>query len=328
MTRTATTTLSTATIVLAASLLLASCSQAEETVATATTTVDNCGDTVTLDGVPDNVTLLKPAAVSTLSALGVLDHVTHRAGQYPTEYYDDATNATLDGIPSITDHTDDSGHLQISREEVVASGADLVLGETDTVNRQTLASSDIPLIEEPAFCGAIDGDVTWDDVWDQIRLYGTVFNRPDQATAVVDDLQRRLDTAQEASNAAGAGRSVAVLYPTLGGGVTYAYGTGSMAAPVVAATGASNVYADQSERVFDVSAEDIVDRNPDVIVALYSSGDSGRVVDEVNRLPGIDRTTAGRDQRILPMLLNYAEPPTPLALDGVDTLNEYLREHP
>ncbi|MGJ0181860.1 ABC transporter substrate-binding protein [Corynebacterium glyciniphilum] len=325
MTRDTATTLSTASIVLATSLLLASCTQADDTAAT---TVDNCGDTVTLDGVPDNVTLLKPAAVSTLSALGVLDHVTHRAGQYPTEYYDDATNAVLDDIPSITDRTDDSGHLQISREEVVASGADLVLGETDTVNRQTLASSDIPLIEEPAFCDAIDGDVTWDDVWDQIRLYGTVFNRPDQATALVDDLQRRLDTAQEASKAAGAGRSVAVLYPTVGGGVTYAYGTGSMAAPVVAATGASNVYADQNERVFDVSAEDIVDRNPDVIVALYSSGDSGRVVDDVNRLPGIDRTTAGRDQRILPMLLNYAEPPTPLAVDGVDTLNNYLREHP
>ncbi|WP_291478823.1 ABC transporter substrate-binding protein [Corynebacterium sp.] len=312
----------TVSVVLASSLLLASCGAPSQDAALS---VDNCGDSVPLDGVPDNVTLLKPAAVSTLSALGVLDHVTHRAGKYPDSYYDDATSAVLDGIPSITDRTDDSGHLQISREEVVASGADLVLGETDTVNRQTLAGSGIPLIEEPAFCGAIDGDVTWDDVWDQVRLYGTVFDREDRADEVVRDLRHRLDAVRDRADAPGTGRSVAVLYPTAGGGVTYAYGTGSMAAPVVAATGASNVYADQGARVFDVSAEDIVDRDPDVIVALYSSGDGDSVVDEVNRIPGIDRTTAGRERHILPMLLNYAEPPTPLALDGVDMLDDYLR---
>jgi iron complex transport system substrate-binding protein len=320
-------TVSTASIVVTSSLLLASCTAQAQDDADAAIRVDNCGDTVSLDGVPDNVTMLNPAAVTTLSALGVLDHVTHRAGQYPADYYDDATTAALDDIPSITDRTDDSGHLQIPREDVVASGADLVLGETDTVNRRTLSGTGTPLIDEPAFCGAIDGEVTWDDVWDQVRLYGTVFDREDRADEVVDDLRHRLDTLRNRADAPGAGRRVAVLYPT-GGGTTYAYGTGSMATPVVAATGASNVYDDQDERVFDVTAEDVVARNPDVIVALYSSGDSGSVVEEINRLPGIDRTTAGRDRRILPMLLNHAEPPTPLALDGVDILDTYLRDHP
>lgn len=314
---------STVSAVVASSLLLASCTaQAQD----AAIRVDNCGDTVALDHVPDNVTMLNPAAVTTLGALGVLDHVTHRAGQYPDGYYDDATTAALADIPSITDRTDDSGHLQISREEVVASGADLVLGSTDTVNRRTLAGTGTPLIDEPAFCGAVDGDVTWDDVWDQVRLYGTVFDREARADEVIEQLRDRLDGLRDRADAPGAGRSVAVLYPTAGG-TTYAYGTGSMAAPVVAATGASNVYADQPERVFDVAAEDVVARDPDVIVALYSSGNSGRVVDDVNRLPGIDRTTAGRRQHILPMLLNHAEPPTPLALDGVEILDAYLREN-
>lgn len=289
--------------------------------------VDNCGDTVTLDGPPENVTVLKPAAITTLSRLGVLDHVTNRAGKYPAEYYDDATNEALNTIPSITDKTDESGHLQISREEVVATDPDLVLGETDTVNRQALASSDIPLIEEPAFCGSIDGDVTWDDVWDQVRLYGTVFDREDEAEAYVAELQERLKDV-DGGDGTGAGRSIAVLYPTVGGGVTYAYGTGSMAAPVVAASGAENVYADQSQRVFEVTAEDLVDRNPDVILALYSDGTENQVVDAVNQIPGIDRTTAGRDRKILPMLLNYAEPPTPLAVDGLESLDRYLQEHP
>lgn len=309
---------------LAAGLTLTACG-ADNASSDAALSVDNCGDTVTLDRAPEAVTVLKPASITTLSALGVLDRVTDRAGHYPPEYYDDATNDALNSIPSITDQTDASGHLQISREEVVATAPDLVLGETDTVNRQTLASSDIPLIEETALCGDIAGDVTWDDVWDQVRLYGTVFDRQDEAETYVAELRDRLENLD---GQAGEGRGIAVLYPTVGGGVTYAYGAGSMASPVVTASGAGNVYDDQSQRVFEVSAEDIVDRNPDVILALYSDGDEEDVTDAVNQLPGIDRTTAGRDQRILPMLLNYAEPPTPLAVDGLEKLTTYLQDNP
>jgi len=115
-----------------------------------------------------------------------------------------------------------------------------------------------------------------------------------------------------------------VLYPTIGGGVTYAYGTGSMANPVVEAAGARNIYHDQAQRVFEVSAEDIVNRNPDVILALYSDGDEQQIIDAVAQLPGMDRTTAGRRGHILPMLLNFAEPPTPLAVDGLEKLDTYL----
>ncbi len=310
--------------VLASSLVLASCGDAGsgDSGQDDPITFDNCGDTVSLDGPPQNVTLLKSAPVTTLSNLGVLDRVTNRAGEYPDEYFDDATDEQIDRIPSITDKTDASGHLQISREEVVATGADLVLGETDTINRQTLASSDIPLIEEPALCGDIDGPVTWDDVWDEVEAYGTVFGREDKATSYIGELQRRLAAIEGEHDA-----DIAVLYPTVGGGVTYAYGNGSMATPLVEQAGATNVYGDQDDRVFEVTAEDIVDRNPDVVIALYSGGDSGneqQITDAVNALPGIDTTTAGREHNVLPMLLNYADPPTPLAVDGLEKLNDYL----
>lgn len=293
--------------------------------------VDNCGDTVHLDGPPENVTLLKSASVPTLQHLGVLDRVKNRAGKYPTAYYDDATNDALAAIPSLTDKTDASGHLQISREEVVATGPDLVLGETDTVNRQTLASSDVPLIEEPAFCGSLERPVTWHDAWDQIRLYGTVFDRGAEAEEYVTALQDRLASIEDAATPTkpdGSPYRIAVLYPTVGGGVTYAYGTGSMAAPVVEAAGAENVYADQSDRVFEVTAEDIVDRNPDVVLALYSDGSADEIVDAVKGLPGMDRTTAGQRGQVLPLLLNYAEPPTPLAVDGLEQVDDYLRDLP
>lgn len=307
-------------LVLASALVVASCSTRED----AAIQVDNCGATVSFDAPPENITLLKSAAVPTLERLGVLDRVHTTAGVFPTVYYDDATNAALAQIPSITDKLNPEGHVQVSREEVVATGADLVLGETDTVNAQTMASSGIPLIEEPAFCGALEGAATWDDAWDQIRTYGTVFDKDAEADAYVAELQKRLD-----SLTPGPSLRVAVLYPTPGGGATYAYGAGSMATPVVEAAGGTNVFADSPDRLFEVSAEELVDRNPDVIIALHSTetgpDDGDAMVAAVTALPGIDRTVAGRKHQVMPLMLNYAEPPTPLAVDGVEKVADYLR---
>lgn len=289
--------------------------------------VENCGGTVELPGPPQRVTLLKSASVSTLAGLGVLDRVTARAGVYPREYFSPETNRTLDGIRSVTDKVDASGHLQISREEVVATDPDLVVGATDTVNRQTLQSSNIPLVEEPAFCDAIDGPVTWDNVWDQVRLYGKVFDRGDRANEFVDQLKARLaevEKEQPARKPDGRPYRVAVLYPTVGGGVTYAYGNRSMAAPVVESAGAENVYGSTDDRVFEVSGEDLVDRNPDAVIALYSDGDSRAVTDAVKKLPGFDRTEAGKAGNVMPLMLNFAEPPTPLAVDGLQKVDDYL----
>lgn len=50
------------------------------------------------------------------------------------------------------------------------------------------------------------------------------------------------------------------------------------------------------------------------------------MVDAVESLPGIDRTTAGRQGQVMPLMLNYAEPPTPLAVDGVEKVTDYLRD--
>nr|WP_174267585.1 ABC transporter substrate-binding protein [Nocardioides zeae] len=301
---------------------LAACGEDDDAAAIS---VENCGGTVELDGAPERVVMLKSAAAVTLHELGVLDRVVARAGVYPAEYYDADTLAAIDEVPLLTDRTDTSGHLQISREEVVAETPDLVLGQTETITRDTLASNDIALIEEPAFCGSLDGDATFDDLYDQVRLYGEVFERTDEADAYVAELEERV-AAVEARVPTDEDRTVAVLYPTVGGGVTYAYGRGSMSAPLVEAAGLENVFGDVGDRVFEVSAEEIVARDPDVVILLRSDGDPAEVTEALTSLPGADALRAVESGAILPLLLNYAEPPTPLAVDGLEQLVDFLEQ--
>ncbi|MDT9594986.1 ABC transporter substrate-binding protein [Nocardioides zeae] len=314
-----------ATTSVALLLPLAACGAADGQ--DAAISVENCDGTVELDGAPERVVMLKSAAVPTLHELGVLDRVVARAGVYPSAYYDDETLAALEEIPLLTDRTDASGHLQISREEVVAETPDLVLGETENLSRETLSSSDIPVIEEPAFCGSLEGDASFEDLYDQVRLYGEVFDRTDEADAYVAELEERV-AALEATVPADEARTAAVLYPTIGGGVTYAYGRGSMSAPLLEAAGLENVFGDVADRVFEVNAEEIVERDPDVILVLHSDGEAAGVVDAVAELPGAGALRAVESGAMLPLLLNFAEPPTPLAVDGLEQLIAFLAETP
>ncbi len=283
-------------------------------------TVENCGAEVTFDAAPQDVVLLKSSAVPFLAALGVLDRATARAGEYPRAYYDDATWAALQDIPALTGKTDTSGHLLISKEVVIDQEPDLVLGEVDNLSRDTLEAVGIPLMEEPAMCAEGIDEPGFDDVWDQLATYGEVFDRADEAAAATAELEQRVAELTAAPSARP--RTSAVLYPTVGGGVTYAYGTRSMAHPLLEAAGLENVFADTDERVFEVTREELLGRDPDVLVLLHSAGDPDGVVEAVTSLPGAENIAAVRDGNLMPLLFNYVEPPTPLAVDGLEKIRE------
>ncbi|PZG24043.1 ABC transporter substrate-binding protein [Micromonospora craterilacus] len=282
-------------------------------------TVTNCGVDVTFDAAPQRVVLLKSAAVPYLHALGVLDRVTARAGQYPTEYYDAATRTELDRIPLLTDKTDTSGHLQISKEVVISQQPDLVLGEVDNLSRDTLSAVHIPLLEEPAMCPDSTDVPTFDDIYAQLQTYGRVFGREAEAATAVTALKERMTRIQTEAGPS-SGRTAAVLYPTVGGGTTYAYGTASMAHPQLTAAGFRNVFGDVPERVFEVTVEELLGRNPDVLILLYGDGDPKAVEQGLTGLPGAEKLNAVRSGDVMTQLFNFTEPPTPLSIDGLDRI--------
>lgn len=288
--------------------------------------VENCGTEVTFDAAPEQLVLLKSASVPALHDLGVLDRAVARAGAYPPEYFDDETNAELAEIPELTSDLDSSGHLQISKDVVIAQEPDLVFGEVENLPRQSLADVDINLLEEPAFC-ADDGDTapSFDSIYDQLHIYGAVFDKPAEAEETIQDLQQRVEAA-EAQVPADEDRTAAVLYPTIGGGTTYAYGTSSMAHPQLEAAGFTNVFEDTSERVFEVSAEQLLGRDPDVIILLHSEGEPEAVQAALEDLPGSAQLTAIQQDQVMTQLLNFTEPATPLSVTGLEHIVEEFHQ--
>lgn len=320
--KTAVAVLSTAVLALTACGTTASDGDDDPHGAEGAVTVQNCGADVTFESEPQRLVLLKSASVPALHDLGVLDRAVARAGAFPEEYYDHATQAELSDIPQLTADTDATGHLQISKDVVIAQDPDVVFGEVENLPREGLGELGIPVLEEPLFCATDpDSEPDFESVYEQIALYGDVFNRAERAEDVIADLEDRVEAARaEASSEER--RTAALLYPTVGGGTTYAYGAGSMPQAQLDAAGLTNVFGNQPQRVFEVTAEQLLGTDPDVLILLHSSGEPEPVEDAVRALPGAGDLTAVQDDAIMTQLLNYSEPATPLAVEGLEQIVE------
>ena len=283
-------------------------------------TVQSCGHEIVLDQPPDRVMLLETGPVTVLDELDVLDRVVARAGEFPAGYYDTDLAQRIADVPSLSDDIDAAGHLVLSQEPVVALEPDLVLGLPDGITTESLAGAGIPVVQQELFCPTTEVEADFGLVDDEIERLGRIFGREGAASALIADLQARVEAVHE-QVADAPERTAAVLYPSVGGGPVYAYGTGSMAHPQLEAAGFTNVFDATSDRVFEVQAEELVAQDPDVIVVLHQ-GDASGAVEAIRSLPGAATLRAVRDDQVAAQLFNFTEPATPLAVDGLERIVE------
>ncbi|TDC19936.1 ABC transporter substrate-binding protein [Actinomadura bangladeshensis] len=287
-------------------------------------TVRNCGAEVELEKTPSRVMIVNSAPLQYLSTLGVLDRLGSRAGKFPPEYYSTETLEAVNKVPSLTDRLGSDGHLKISAEAIIAEDPDLLLGLPEGVTRESLAAVGIPVLIEPSFCPQGIEDPGYETIYEQMRLYGKVFDRRDRAERAVKELQRRVRTVEDGLSGQKS-RKVAVLWPYRGEGTVGAYGGQSMATPQLATLGARNVFADVDKRVFEVSMEELLGRDPDVIVLLHTDGTDQEIRRALLDIPGATDLRAVENDALTVQLFNFTEPPTPLVLDGLERLAAYFK---
>ncbi|TDD83059.1 ABC transporter substrate-binding protein [Actinomadura darangshiensis] len=287
-------------------------------------TVKNCGVDVELNRAPSRAMIVNSAPLQYLSSLGVLDRLGSRAGKFPPEYYSKQTLAAVGEVPSLTDRLGSDGHLKISTEAIIAQDPDLLLGLPEGVTRESLAAAGIPVLLEPSFCPEGVQDPGYETIYSQMRLYGKVFGRQAKAEEAITDLRKRIQTV-EAGLPAQKGRKVAVLWPYRGEGTVGAYGDQSMATPQLETLGAHNVFADVDKRVFEVSMEELLGRDPDAIVLLHTDGTDQEIKQALLDIPGAKDLRAVKNDAITVQLFNFTEPPTPLVLDGLERLATYFK---
>ena len=286
----------------------------------------NCEATLTFDAPPERIVLLESAPVTTLDGVGVLDRVVSRAGAFPPGYYDGDLAARIEAIPTLSDEIDASGHLQISQEMVIAQEPDIVFGLPDGVTREAMADAGAQVVVQNIYCATGGHRSSFETLHEQIDAYGRIFDHGEQAEQLSASLQERIDAASESAKDL-ATATAAVLYPSVGGGPLYTYGAASMVTAQLDALGIENVFADTEERVFEISAEPLLAADPDVLIVLHQTdGDGSDVAEEMVSQDQLASLRAVQDQALLPLLFNFAEPASPLVVDGLERIHEWLVE--
>ena len=289
-------------------------------------TFTNCDREFTLDSAPERVLLMEPAAPSLLFAVGAMDRVVARIDGFDPAYYTADEMAILDALPALQVDFTTTGGAQVSIEAIIDLEPDIIIGyDTETLTHDSLGDVGIQLYVMPPFC---DNPPTpsFGSILEEVRLYGKIFGTTEIANASAAAMEAAVASAADAPVAEG--KTAAALGVGSDGSAVYAYSSLGMVHPLMEALGMTNVFGEFGERVFEVSIEEIIDRNPEILVLLYweTHLTPEQVSALVTDLPGASSITAVAEGDVYPLQFNFAEPPSPIVIQGLSVLGDQIAE--
>lgn len=311
----------TAAIVsLCAVALAAGCAPPEPRPASAggdATSRKNCGIDVVTDGPPQRVYAAYQPAIEMAHALGLTDRLVGTAfldAKVLPEYADQ--QAKVDYVPSLPSR---EGLLQ-TRPDFVLSGfngffaeqsADKSVGTRASLREvgvQSWILSPLCPSEDGLTDQSIDpGTVKVENIYQDLRDLGALFGVEDRAEKVITDLRERIAAVEK--QVAGADRpSVAIVSPNDDGSYSIASGI-DFGSHIIERAGGRNAFGDLSKkRNIDVGAEELVKRDPDVILtdaccnAQMTEKDARAEVEELTGDPALSDVSAVADGKVHPFL--------------------------
>ncbi|WP_007024026.1 ABC transporter substrate-binding protein [Saccharomonospora iraqiensis] len=292
---------------------------APETTASGPGTVSrtNCGLDVAVDGPPERVYAAYQPAIEMAHALGISDRLVGTAfldARVLPEYADQ--QAGTDYRPSLPGREE---LLQADPDFVLSGfngffargGADSSVGTRGSLRElgvQSWILSPLCPSEDGRTDRSIDpGSVRVDTVYRDLRDLGALFDVEENAERVIGDLERRIAAVEDA--VAGAPRpSVAIVSPGDDGGFRVAGGI-DFGSRIIERAGGTNVFGDLTgKRNLDVGVEELVARDPDVILtdlccdAELTRQDAESEVRAIKERPALAGVTAVAGDAVHPFL--------------------------
>jgi iron complex transport system substrate-binding protein len=243
------------------------------------TITDNLGRDVTVETKPQRIISLAPSNTEILFAIGAGDQVVGITTycNYPPEAQD---REQIGGFSAKT----------ISVEKIVALEPDLVfsVGEIQRPAIEALEQVDITVV-------ALDPN-DFDEVYATIELMGRLTGHEQEAAQIVADMKARVAAVRERVATIPEEERLTVFWETYDEPLM-TVGAASFTHQLIELAGGVNIFADLTETYPQVNAEEVVKRNPAVIMGADSMGDK-LTTELVGQRPGWGQVQAVQDGRI------------------------------
>ena len=289
-------------------------------------TVMSCAEKLTFTEAPKKVLLLGDTDASVLTTLDVLDKVAMRTGRLDTTGYDVTTATKLKALPEMESGTNATGGSSVATESILDAHIDLVIGYDRGVDRKALAKAGVKLYSPDAYCDD-QTPVNHADfglVTKEVTKVGAIFGVPERAATLNKALKEQ--TADLPKHAAGKGASAAALWLSDDGSSMYAYGRSSMSQAAFDVNGLKNVYQDNRTRVFDISMEDLLKRNPDWILLLSGASNADTIKTTFEHAKGASQLTAVQNGHVITMPYSLTDPASPLSIQGAQEVAKLINK--
>ena len=243
----------------------------------AVTVTDMYGREITLTEPVTRVVALQPSDCEILCAIGCEDALVG-VGQY-CDY-----PASIAGLPVVQ-----SGQ-ETNIEEILALRPQVVL-----MNDMAQSEEQVKRLEENGVRVAVSKAEDIEGVYYAIRMIGRLMGKEENAEAVIDGMQKTFEEIRARSSAEG--RTVYFEVSPLQWGLWTA-GSGTFMDELAAVCGLTNVFSDLSGWA-PVSEEQVIARNPDIIVTISMYyGEGPTPAEEIMSRPGWQDMKAVRDGRV------------------------------
>ncbi|MEU2254000.1 ABC transporter substrate-binding protein [Nocardia xishanensis] len=278
-------------------------------------TISSCGRDVTFTAPPRRVVTVGSVAAPLVAAAGAADRIvarTFETAPLPGQYAEALKNIEIVAPTG-----------ELAREEIINRAPDLVVSfEGAAVTPDDLAKVDIPLLVTRGYCRDAAG--TFDDVFADIELYGTLFGTGAAATASTAELRGRVAAVAARHPAVVPAKPAAALIISRDGAKVSAYGSTSTVATQMRMLGLDNIFGDVAKRNFDANTETLIQRDPEVIILLTQGTQTPEsATAALKARPEFAGLRAVRDNRIIAIPFGYTGP-SPVAVEGLEVLDRAL----
>lgn len=271
------------------------------------TLTDDLGRKVTLETKPQRIVSLAPSNTEILFAVGAGEQVVGVTSycNYPQEAQ------TCEQIGGFSAET-------ISVEKIIALKPDLVLsaGKIHETVSDALEQARITVY-------AVDAE-TFDQVYASIEAIGRMTGHGEEATSLVAQMKERVAVVE--SVVAGIPREERpTVFWEIWDEPLMTAGPATFAGQMIEKGGGVNLFADVTERYPTISAEEVIQRNPDVIMGPDSHGEALTAA-QIAARPGWETIKAVQEGRIYVFNGDITSRPGPRIVDGLEMIARAL--HP
>lgn len=287
--------------------------------ALAQTTVQSCDRSVTFDAPPERAISNDVNLTEMMLVLGLADRMVGYTGVSGWKTLDEGMRAGIEQLPELS-------AKYPSKEVLVGADADFFFAGWNygmklggEVTPQTLAPFGIQVYELSESCAHImDTDkASIEDMYTDILNLGRIFGVEDRATALVEGYRAELSTFSEGFET---GDPLRVFVYDSGEDTPFTAGRYGMPTALIEAAGGANIMEDFEKSWATVTWEEVVERNPEVIVIVnYGevTADQKRAFMRSN--PAFANIDAVRNDRFV--TLEYVEAtPGPRNIEAIKTL--------